>query len=135
VGDGSDAGTLPFQITDRNLAEVTFVLKWTDEPDHDRLHENQPDELGIDVLAPWGVNQTQSAKNPQGAEGSVTVTFAVSQFKLDGDNGTGDWNYTVFAKTCGEHTPKYVGILMWLDNGNAFSLEISYKYYTKPGSK
>jgi len=133
VAENSDIGTQNQQITDLNLAEMSFTLTWTDEPDHDRLHENTPDELGVDVVSPWGENQSFSAKNPMGGEGKVVVNFTVEQKKFNGDVGTGDWNYTVFAKDCGNNTPKRVGLLQWLDNGNAFSLEISWKYFEKAG--
>jgi len=133
VAENSDIGSQKQQITDLNLAEMTFTLTWTDEPDHDRLHPNQPDELGVKVAAPWGENQSLSAKNPMGGEGKVVVNFTVQQKRSNGDIGTGDWNYTVFAKDCGNNTPKYIGALQWLDNGNAFSLAISWKYYEKAG--
>jgi hypothetical protein len=119
--------------TDKNLAQFQFVLKWTDEPNHDRLHVNTPDELGVNVVAPWGENKSLSAKNPQGGEGVVTVTFDIVQKKANGDNGTGDWSYTVFCKDAGDQMPKRVGILKWIDSGNAYTLDITWKYYTKPG--
>jgi len=133
VAENSDAGTQKQNIVDKNFVQMTFTLKWTDEPDHDRLHQNQPDELGVEVVAPWGENRSLSAKNPIGGEGVVTVTFDVEQRKYDGINGTGDWNYTVFAMVCGDNTPKRVGLLMWLDNGNAYTLDIGWKYYVKAG--
>ncbi|MBM4250190.1 MAG: hypothetical protein FJ149_12370 [Euryarchaeota archaeon] len=120
-------------IEDKNLVSVQFVLKWTDEPDNDRLHQNQPDELGVSVVSPWGANQTASAKNPQGAEGSVTVSFDVVQTKYDGTNGTGEWEFTVFCKDAGDHMPKRIGVLKWIDSGNAYTLEITWKFFTRPG--
>jgi len=131
VAEQSNIGTQKQQISDLNMAQMTFTLTWTDEPDHDRLHPNQPDELGVNVVAPWGENQSLSGKNPMGGEGKVVVNFTIAQKKFNGDIGTGDWNYTVFAKDCGNNTPKYIGALQWLDNGNAFTLEISWKYFEK----
>jgi hypothetical protein len=133
VAENSDIGTQKQQITELNLAEMSFTLTWTDEPDHDRLHPNQPDELGIEVVSPSGENQSLSAKNPMGGQGKVVVNFTIQQTRFNGDIGTGDWNYTVFAKECGNNTPKYVGLLQWLDNGNAYTLEISWKYFEKTG--
>jgi hypothetical protein len=134
VAENSNAGEMKQEITELNLVGMTFTLKWTDEPDHDRLHENTPDELGIEVVSPGGENKSLSGKNPMGGEGVVTVNFTVEQKKFNGDVGTGDWNYTVFAKDCGNNTPKRVGLLQWLDNGNAYTLEIGWTYYMKTKS-
>ena len=131
VNANSDAGTKAQQINDRNLVKVGFKLTWTDEPNRDRRHTNQPDELGVNVVAPWGEKQSLSAKNPVGGQGVVTVTFDVTQKKYDGTNGTGDWNYTVFAKACGAQTPPRAG-LAFTDAGNAYTLDISWNFYTKP---
>ena len=126
------------QMTEKNMAEFTATITWTDEPDSYPRHENQPDELGVEIVAPWGENKSASAKNTyssSGGSGSATVTIQVSQFKYNGVNGTGTWNVTPFAKVCGDNEPKNVGLLKWLDNGNSYSLAINWKWHVKAGTK
>jgi hypothetical protein len=120
-------------LEEKNLASIEFVLTWTDEPNSDRRHHNTPDELGVNVAAPWGENRSLSAKNPEGGEGSVALSFDIVQTKFNGVNGTGDWTFTVFCKDAGDHMPNRIGILKVLDTGNAYTLDINWKYYTKPG--
>jgi len=127
---------MQLSIEDKNLVSVVFTLKWTDEPDSYPRHQNQPDTLGVDATAPWGQNQTASGKNvysASGGAGSVTVTFDVVQTKFNGVNGTGVWTFAVFCTEAGDHMPKNVGLLKWNDLGNAYTLDINWKYYTKPG--
>jgi hypothetical protein len=127
---------MQLSIEDKNLASVTFTLKWKDEPDQYPRHTNTPDTLGVDATAPWGANQTASGKNvysASGGEGTVTVTFEVVQTKYNGVNGTGTWQFTVFCTDAGDHMPKNVGLLKWIDSGNDYTLDINWKYYTKPG--
>lgn len=134
VNANSDAGTKAQEISDKNLASVEFKLTWTDEPGQKHLgrtYTNQPDELGVTVVTPWGQSQSLSAKNPVGGQGVVTVSFDIAQKKYDGTNGTGEWNYTVFAKACGAQTPPRIG-LSYTDAGNAYSLDITWHYFTKP---
>ena len=133
-GVAGDGMQLP--IDDKNIVSVVFTLKWKDEPDQYPRHTNTPDTLGIDATAPWGENKTASGKNvysASGGEGSVTVTFDVVQKKFNGDNGTGTWQFSVFCTDAGDHMPKNVGLLKWIDSGNAYTLDINWKFYTKPG--
>jgi len=138
VSENSKGAVLPVQVSDKNLVEFTATITWTDEPDQYPRHQNQPDELGVEVVAPWGENKSASAKNvysSSGGSGSASVTFQVTQYKFNGINGTGTWNVTPFAKDCGDHMPKNVGLIKWLDNGNAYSMTVGWKYYAKAGSK
>ncbi|MEM4729887.1 MAG: hypothetical protein QXH42_09055 [Thermoplasmata archaeon] len=135
VEENSQTAPETLQITERNLAEVKFTLTWRDEPDQYPLHTNKPDELGIKVTTPWGENRSASGKNaydPAGGTGTVTLDFTVTQYKLNGDNGTGDWQFAIFAKDCGNHTPRRIGLLQWLDNGNSYELSIEWSFYVKP---
>jgi hypothetical protein len=134
VSENSKGAVIPQQIGDKNLVEFTVTITWTDEPDQYPRHQNQPDELGIDVVAPWGENKSASAKNTysaSGGSGSASVSFTVAQYKFNGVNGTGDWNITPFAKECGDHMPKNAGLIKWNDVGNTFQLKIEWKFYTK----
>lgn len=135
VDENSRTSPETLQITERNLAEVRFTLSWRDEPDQYPLHTNKPDELGIAASAPWGENRSASAQNvydASGGAGAVSVSFTIVQTRLNGDNGTGDWSFSVFAKDCGNHTPRRIGLLQWLDNGNDYELVVEWFFYVKP---
>jgi hypothetical protein len=126
--------TMQLSIDDKNVVSVLFTLKWKDEADQYPRHTNTPDTLGVDATAPWGANQSASGKNAYvstGGEGTVTVTFDVVQKKANGDNGTGVWQFRVFCTDAGDHMPKNVGLLKWIDSGNAYTLDINWKYFTK----
>ena len=134
--EGQPGDPKQLTIEDKNLASVTFTLKWKDEPDQYPRHQNQPDTLGVEAVAPWGENKTASGKNvysASGGEGTVTLSFEVVQTKYNGVNGTGTWEFSVFCTDAGDHMPKNVGLLKWIDSGNAYTLDINWKYYTKPG--
>ena len=133
--EAQQGDAMQLSIEDKNLASVTFTLKWKDEPDQYPRHTNTPDTLGVDATAPWGGNKTASGKNvysASGGEGTVTVTFEVVQTKYNGVNGTGTWQFSVFCTDAGDHMPKNVGLIKWIDSGNAYTLDINWKYYTKP---
>jgi len=134
VSENSKGTPVQQQITEKNLVEFKATITWTDEPDQYPRHQNQPDELGVEIVAPWGENKSASGKNAysaSGGSGTVTVTFSVTQYKYNGVNGTGTWNVTPFAKDCGDHMPKNVGLIKWLDTGNTYNLKIEWKYYVK----
>jgi hypothetical protein len=127
---------MQLSIEEKNLATVTFTLKWKDEPDQYPRHQNQPDTLGVDATTPWGANKTASGKNvysASGGEGSVSLSFDLVQTKYNGENGSGVWQFTVFCTDAGDHMPKNVGLIKWIDSGNAYTLDITWKYYSKPG--
>ncbi len=135
VEENSRSAPETIQLTERNLVEVKFTLTWTDEPDQYPLHTNKPDELGVEVSTPWGETRSASGQNtydPNGGSGTVTLALGVTQTRLNGDNGTGDWSYSVFAKDCGNHTPRRIGLLQWLDNGNSYQLSIEWSFYARP---
>ena len=133
--EGQPGDEMQLSVEDKNLVSMVFTLKWTDEPDQYPRHQNQPDTLGVDAATPWGANQTASGQNvysASGGSGSVTVAFDLVQTKFNGDNGTGVWKFSVFCTVAGDHMPKNVGLLKWNDLGNAYTLDITWKYFTKP---
>jgi hypothetical protein len=136
VQENSDTGTQTIQATDLNLASVTVTLSWNDEPDmqkYGRTYINQPDELGIKVVSPWNQTQNDSALNvyvTTGGNGEVSFTFNVTQTRYNGDNGTGDWKYTVSAGNCGDFFPRF-GVIGFKDTGNAYSVTFDWNSFTK----
>jgi dipeptide/tripeptide permease len=116
------------------LVDVTFTLKWTDEPDIRRLvrtYSNQPDEFGLEVGSDNGTVQTsQMVKNAHGAEGSVSVSFRLDPKRPGRDVSTGPFNVTVKCGVCGDLTNP-VSATMYTDTGNAWTLEINYQYYSR----
>jgi hypothetical protein len=136
VQENSDTGTQTIQATDLNIASVTVTLSWNDEPDMQkfgRTYINGPDELGIKVVSPWDQVQNGSALNvyeTTGGPGEVSFTFNVTQKKYNGDNGTGDWNYTVSAGNCGDFFTKH-GPIGFKDTSNAYTVTFDWNYYVK----
>ena len=136
VQENSDTGTQTIQATDLNIASVTVTLSWNDEPDmhkYGRTYINQPDQLGIKVVSPWNQTQNGSALNvyvTTGGAGEVSFTFNVTQTKYNGDNGTGDWKYTVSAGNCGDFFTKY-GPIGFKDTANAYSVTFDWNYFMK----
>ena len=134
AGEDSNSDT-PFVISDTNVIDVTFALTWTDEPDASVRHTNEPDEFALEVFAPDGRDfETQFRSNPQGGSGQVSLTV---EFDPDDDpyvNGTGDWIANIRCGECGNHVlwRPSGGIFDQPDNGNAWDLDVTYRYYQKP---
>jgi dipeptide/tripeptide permease len=126
--------TFEVEVPGSNMVNVTFTLKWTDEPDIRRLvrvYENQPDEFGLEVTAPNGTVEISSlVKNPPGAEGSVSVSVKLDPGKPGEDSNPGPFSVTVRCGTCGDLTNPYSATL-YTDTGNDWELEISHTYYTR----
>ncbi len=117
-------------ITQQNLANITFTLTWTDEPDRTIL-VNRPDNFGLSVTGPNGQSDTTSMmSNTHGEEGMVEITIAVNHTKADDGWGVGDWEYTVSCGDCGDYYRPRLGVLGLIgDNGNDWELTITYNYY------
>jgi MFS family permease len=136
TAENSPADT-QFTIGEVNVIEVTFTLTWTDEPDATIRHVNEPDEFALEVFAPDGRDfSTDSRFNPQGGTGQVSLSV---DFEPDEDpyiNGTGDWTVTVLCGQCGDHVlwRPSSGIFDQPDNGNAWNLDVDYRFYSKPVS-
>jgi MFS family permease len=129
------ASDTSFDIVEPNVIDVTLTLSWQDEADWSPRHTNEPDEFSLEVFAPDGREATADFRfNPQGGTGQVSVSF---DFEPDEDpymNGTGEWVVTVIAGECGDHVlwRPSIGIFDQPDNGNAWDLDVSYRYYEKP---
>jgi MFS family permease len=126
----------PFPIPEVNVIDVTFSLSWTDEAASSIRHVNEPDEFSLEVFSPDGRDfSTSFSSNPQDGTGQVSLSV---DFDPDRDpyiNGTGDWTVTVISGTCGDHVlwRPSGGFFDEPDTGNAWSLEVTYRYYEKPG--
>jgi len=139
TGNENTDTTFNMDINVTNLANVTVKLTWTDEPDITNYlgrHTNQPDELGVTAGSPEGESQEDFGQNAHGASGSVEVGFkynvtektAPRKFK----DGMGNWTFAVHVGACGDQTPAIgPGVIRTIaDNSNAFTLTVSYSYYT-----
>jgi len=133
-GENSASDT-SLAIGEPNVIDVTFTLTWTDEPDASIRHTNEPDEFAMEVFSPDGRDLSVAFRsNPQGGTGQVSLTV---EFEPDEDpyiNGTGDWTVTVMCGECGDHVlwRPSGGIFDQPDNGNAWNLDVDYRYYQKP---
>jgi len=119
-----------------NLATFTVTLSWQDEPENRPGLTNQPDTLGVTVASPAGEsrNEMKSA-----SEGSVKVefTFPVTEktaASKPSKAGMGRWVVTAEVGPCGDQTPAVpdpLGLRTVADNGNAYTLEITYTHFAK----
>lgn len=134
--EGQDA-TESITIDQQNIVNITFILTWTDEGDATNRHTNSPDQFGLEVLGPN--NQTGSSSmqsNDHGQEGKVEVTISVAHEEPNDGIGVGAWEYTVKCGDCGDQKPviSILGIRDRADNGNSWTLTISYGYYQEISS-
>jgi MFS family permease len=134
TGENDAAATL-FTIGEENVIDVTFTLTWTDEADATARHTNEPDEMAIEIASPDGrVLDADFRSNSQGGAGQVSLTVDFDPDKDPYINGTGDWEATIIVGNCGDQVlwRPSVGIFDQPDNGNAWDLSVSYRYYQKP---
>ena len=132
-------------IGDLNLYHMNVTLTWTDEPDAAR-HTNQPDTFQLVVTAPDGRTEQGSAANVHGAPGTVAVTLDRNITKEVQSNKdlkkktadptwTGKWNFNVTCVSAGDQTPNLgpdpIHLRDIADNGNAWSMEISWTFKSK----
>lgn len=117
-----------------NMINITFTLTWTDEPNIDAFHENQPDTLGIKVIPPEDEGQSKEGgpqSNPPGGEGKIEIKF--SRNFDEERHWNGEWTIIVYAKDCGDQEPRYIpgplGFRTIRDDSNAFTLTINVEYY------
>lgn len=124
------------EIDDINILDITFILTWVDESDATGpgSYENQPDEFSFEVVTPDGLTlESEPFENPQGGQGSISISL---EYQLDRDpfeNGTGLYNLTVRCENAGDQTPlvSIFGLRDITDDGNNWSMDIMYHYYVK----
>jgi dipeptide/tripeptide permease len=122
------------ELSELNLVCATFTLRWTDEPDMQRLlrtYENQPDQFGLSVAPPNGTAvEARPVANVRGQPGEVSVTIEFAPARPGDRKGTGAYEVTVVCGACGDFTHP-VSLVAYTDAGNAWALEVSYQYYAK----
>ncbi len=117
----NEAEELTYQIGSRGYIEgVNVLMVWSDEPDLIR-RENQPDTFEIEVEA-GSESDTASASNEQGGEGRISLGL--------GKVGDGyDIHITVRLLEAGDQKLKNgLGLIVWTDYSNEFSMQIEVKY-------
>ncbi|UCG70478.1 MAG: MFS transporter [Thermoplasmata archaeon] len=122
------------EIEEENINSITFTLTWEDEPNDDSRHENQPDGFTIEVDSPDGESHgPESGANPQGGQGSITITIPYTPYKDPFLNGTGLYNITITCDYCGDQVlwRPSAGAQDNPDNSNRWELNIEYEYYQK----
>lgn len=113
-------------IPHERLLQVSCELTWTDEPSSYFQGTNEPDEFGVFILNSAG---DEVANSGVGTTGNVQVStdqldYEQKDFK---DNYVGEWKIVVECGDCGDDYSRF-GFRSTPDTGNAWSLEINYKY-------
>ena len=123
-------------IAHANMICATFTLNWVDEADEGTgpfALTNQPDEFGISVVAPNGtVVQSRITANTHGLPGSVSVHLELYP-RTPVPQGNETFEVTVICGNCGDQTGRF-GVRSSIDNGNSWTLETRYQYYSKQKS-
>lgn len=122
-------------IAETNVVNVTFRLTWKDEDDASMRHTNRPDTFTIDVEGPDpSLSFSTKGTNAAGKEGLVEHTINVLQ-KADPKelpflNGTGNWKISISVDAGNQEPliPSLIGLREFNDEGNDFTLEISYEF-------
>jgi hypothetical protein len=106
-----------FPMSDMVITSVELKLTWTDDEGSD----SDPDSFSLKFED--GVNPAKSStgSNSQGGPGEITLTAEGSEF------GT-DWNVTVECTEAGNTPVGRLGLLVYVDAGNNWDLEITYTY-------
>lgn len=137
-GNSNSETTLNITINETNMIGVTFDLTWQDEPNQAR-HTNLPDNLGLEVSSPEGEGKSGTKSNAQGGTGEVKLTYSYNVTEKTiaqktSKRGTGSWNVVVMVGSCGAQEPRIPdpgGYRTVADNGNAYTLTVSYQYFGK----
>jgi MFS family permease len=122
------------EIKEENVKSVPFPLTWEDEPNSDSRHTNEPDEFTLTVESPDGENpDPESGANPQGGQGSLSITITHDPYIDPFLNGTGFYNITITCDNCGDQVlfRPSAGLQDEADNSNSWELAIEYEYYQK----
>jgi len=131
----ASASDTAFDITEVNVIDVTFTLSWADEADFSPRHNNEPDEMALEVFAPDDRDlDADYRSNPVGGRGQVSIVVAFDPDEDPYTNGTGEWLVNVLVGTCGDQVlwRPSAGIFDQPDNGNQWDLDVAYRYYEKP---
>jgi hypothetical protein len=113
------------QINRTSISALSAVLTWTDEAPPNPMAQNQPDSFQLTVTTPWGEEiSSDTAENPQGGEGRITLDLQPPKDKRT----DGTWTFTVAAGTCGDNVGPIGRFEMAADNGNDYTLEVTYTY-------
>jgi MFS family permease len=120
-------------INEPNVISVTFTLTWIDEDSQYQFGTNDPDEFSLSVMPPNGTEET----TPVSSNGAVTLTVEINAWRNAYNeyyNGTGQYDISVNCHNCGDDSAVFgLGIIRTTaDNGNAWTLEINYEYYSEP---
>ncbi|HEV8359647.1 MAG TPA: hypothetical protein VGR28_04240, partial [Candidatus Thermoplasmatota archaeon] len=109
---------------------VTFTLRWTDEPSSSpagplplpvQPAANQPDTFALHVALPNGSMLMDENANPQGGEGSVVLS-------LPAELGAGSYNVTVELTNAGDaQVAPGVAAPGGNDASNAWTLDVAYR--------
>jgi MFS family permease len=119
-------------ISETNVMNVTFTLTWVDESDP-RLgiaFINTPDEFSLRVESPDGIVVEEGpVSNSQGGEGSITARITRQVSDVTGNIATGDYNVTIIMGEAGNIETRLGIGPSTADNGNDWTLEISYDFH------
>jgi hypothetical protein len=121
---------VPETIERDKLQTVECRLTWTDEPSQYFQGTNEPDELGITIIAPNG----EESDTDSSTGGSVSVSFQLPDYEEDKEfeeKYMGEWTFRVEAGNCGDDSSR-LGFRTTADNGNDWNLEYSYTYMDNP---
>jgi hypothetical protein len=133
LNEGTET-TIEITLEQINMVSITFTLTWTDEPDATGLgsYENQPDTFTLQTQKPnTDSTDSNSASNPQGGEGSITLDYNYQPDDDPYEEGTGKYNVTISCDEAGNQEPQLniIGLREQVDNGNDWQLSIEYDYY------
>lgn len=119
------------KIDDVNILNVTFTLRWTDEPSS-IFTQNEPDTFNFTVELPnKTVRGAAQHMNPNGGEGTTSIVISYSPQKDPSTEGTGEYKITIKAGDCGDVYYKGTKIKAEDDKGNEWALDVGYEYYKK----
>jgi len=136
TGEASASDTT-FDITAVNVIDVTFTLTWADEADFSPRHNNEPDEMALEVFSPDGRDlDADYRSNPVGGRGQVSIVVTFDPDEDPYTNGTGEWLVNVLVGTCGDNVlwRPSIGLFDQPDNGNQWDLDVDFRYYERPGA-
>jgi len=133
INGDSDEGTTETEevdVTEINIAEVTFTLTWEDEADNNALYENEGDEFSLEVTTPWGAtNETPMTRNQHGQQGSISVEFTAPGEYPDTESA-GLYIANITMGDAGDQSFLGVGSgVVITDNGNSWTLTVTYSYW------